>query len=129
MPSIRSHVVIDAHPDAVWKVVSDTANVADWFPAMATSTGTDTRRTVTLRDGASIEEEVVTADPALRRYQYRVTGGDLPIEHHLGTVDVIELDAGRSLVVHGTDIEPPSVADAFDAAISEAVAALPRYIV
>lgn len=128
MPSLRSHIVIDANPDAVWKVVSDTANIADWFPAMSKSSGDSSRRTVVLQDGSTLEEEVVTTDPALRRFQYRVVGGDLPVEHHLGTVDVIELEPGRSIVVYSTEIEPQSIAEAFDAAISEAVGTLPQHV-
>ncbi|WP_435119667.1 SRPBCC family protein [Amycolatopsis thermoflava] len=128
MATLRSHVLVDADPDAVWKVVGDAANIADWFPAMTASTGDDTRRTVTLRDGARLEEEVVTRDPVLRRFQYRVVGGDLGVESHLGTVDVIEVPGVGSLVVYSTEIEPASLAGAFDEAISEAVAGLPGFL-
>ncbi|GHE77031.1 hypothetical protein GCM10017786_02890 [Amycolatopsis deserti] len=127
MATLRSHVLVDAAPDAVWKVVADTANIADWFPAMAASTGDDSRRTVTLRDGAVLEEVVVTRDPGSRRFQYRVVGGDLPVESHLGTVDVIEVPGG-SLVVYSTEIEPASLAGAFEEAISAAVAGLPAFL-
>lgn len=127
MPTLRSHVVIDASPDAVWKVVSDTANIADWFPAMSSSSGDSWRRTVVLQDGSTLDEAVATSDADTRRFQYRVVGGDLPVEHHLGTIDVIELEAGRSIDVYGTEIEPPAIAEAFDAAISEAVSELPRH--
>lgn len=128
MPSLRSHVVIDAAPDAVWEVVSDAANIADWFPAMSRSSGDGMRRTVVLQDGSTLDEVVVNADPALRRFQYRVVGGDLPVEHHLGTVDVIELEPNRTIVVYTTEIEPASLAEAFDGAISEAVRALPQHV-
>lgn len=128
MPSLRSHVVIDAAAEAVWKVVSDAAAIADWFPAMSRSTGDSTHRTVVLQDGSRLEETVVNADPELRRFQYRVVGGDLPVEHHLGTVDVIELEPKRTIVVYTTEIEPAALAEAFDAAISEAVRALPQHV-
>ena len=129
MPTLRSHVVIDAAPDAIWKVVSDAPHVADWFPAMTESAGDDTHRTVVLQDGATLREAVVTADPQLRRFQYRVVGGDLPVESHLGTIDVIELTPQRSIVVYSTEIEPASLAEPFEAAISEAVRALPQILV
>ena len=44
-------------------------------------------------------EEIVTVDLQLRRFQYRVTGGDLPVEEHLGTIDVIELEEQNSILV------------------------------
>jgi uncharacterized protein YndB with AHSA1/START domain len=128
MPTLRSHVVIDAPADAVWKVVSDAANIADWFPAMDSSTGDGTRRTVVLRGGATLIEEIVTNDPELRRFQYRAIGGDLAVERHLGTIDVIELGPDRSIVVYGTEIEPETLAVPFEAAISEAVRTLPQHV-
>jgi uncharacterized protein YndB with AHSA1/START domain len=128
MPTLRSHVVIDAPADAVWKVVSDAANIADWFPAMDSSTGDGTRRTVVLRGGATLIEEIVTNDPELRRFQYRAIGGDLAVERHLGTIDVIELAPDRSIVVYGTEIEPETLAVPFEAAISEAVRTLPQHV-
>ena len=126
MTSIRSHVVLDVDADTVWKLLSDAPNVANWFPAIEKSSGDETQRVVVLDGGASIEEVVVTSNPALRRFQYSAVGGDLPIERHLGTIDVIELAPNRSIVVYGTDIEPASLAEAFDGAISAAVAALPQ---
>ncbi|MYW92635.1 SRPBCC family protein [Amycolatopsis rubida] len=128
MAALRSHVLLDAPADAVWRVIGDPAAVADWFPSMKSSTGDTRHRTVVLGDGSVLEEAVVTHDPARRRLQYRVTGGDLPVAGHLGTVDVLEIDAGRSIVVYSTEISPDSLAGAFDAAISEAVAALPAHL-
>jgi hypothetical protein len=112
----RQCVDPSAEGDLVWRVLSDAANVADWFPAMAESTGDAEGRRVTLLDGSKLEEAVVTSDAYPRRFQYRVVGGDLAIEHHLGTVDVIDLGEGSCLVVYGTEIEPEAAAAAFDGA-------------
>lgn len=128
MATLRSHVLVSARLESVWEVVSDAAHVADWFPAMRTSFGDQTRRTVVLTDGSELVEEVVTRDEALRRFQYRVVGGDLPVEQHLGTVDVIEVSPESTLVVYSTEIEPESLAGAFDVAVSEAVAHLPEFL-
>ena len=70
----------------------------------------------------------MTNDPLQHRFQYRIVGGDLPVEYHLGTVDVIEVDAGRSVVVYTTEIEPVTLAEAFEGAISGAVQALPMHL-
>lgn len=102
MATLRSHTVIPAPVDAVWAVIADVANIADWFPAMRSSTGDGAARTVVLGDGATLEEEIVTLDPELRRLQYRVAGGDLPVTGHLGTVDVIALDERSTVTVHST---------------------------
>lgn len=126
MPSLRSHAIVDHSPEDVWAVVRDVANVSGWFPAMSSSTATATAtgRIVMLNDGRQIEEDTVTLDDALRRYQYRVRAADMPVDSHLGTVDVLGLPGGRTLIVYGTDIEPAETAEAFDVAISAAVAGL-----
>ncbi|POX38562.1 SRPBCC family protein [Streptomyces sp. Ru73] len=121
MATLRSHALIDCAPDAVWKVVSDAPHISDWFPAITASTGDHKHRTVTLEGGAQLEEEVVLSDPQLRRFRYRVVGGDLSVDSHLGTIDVIDAGGGRSLVVYSTDIEPETLAETFDQAIAEAL--------
>ena len=113
MATLRSEVLIDRPADEVWTVIEDVAAISAWFPAIIESTGDRTHRTVTLSDGSRLEEDVVTLDSRLRRLQYRVVGGDLPVTSHLGTVDVFETDAGRSLVVYATEIEPAELAGAF----------------
>ncbi|MFJ9387659.1 SRPBCC family protein [Nocardioides sp. NPDC101246] len=128
MPSIRSHAVLDHDAATVWATVREVGAVSDWFPAITHSEATDAGRDVTLADGTRLIEETVTLDDALRRYQYRITGGDLVPESHLGTIDVVDLGEGRTVLVYGSDVEPVEVAAAFDGAISEAVAALGGYL-
>ena len=124
MTSIRSHAVLHHDAATVWAVVREIGDVADWFPSMTSSELTEVGRDVVLADGTRLKEETVTLDDALRRYQYRITGGDLVPDQHLGTIDVIDLGAGRSVLIYGSDVEPREVAEAFDGAIGEAVAGL-----
>ncbi|RYF45237.1 MAG: SRPBCC family protein, partial [Comamonadaceae bacterium] len=106
MATLRSHVVIDKSPSIVWNIVRDVPGISRWFPAIISSSGDQKRRTVILQDGSRIDEDIVTLDDELRRLQYRAVGGDLPITNHLGTVDVLEVRKGQSLVVYSTEIEP-----------------------
>ncbi|MHA4854576.1 SRPBCC family protein [Rhodococcus sp. MSC1_016] len=117
MATLRSHIVIDRDPDAVWSVIRDVANISQWFPAIVTSSGDSSRRTVTLEDGSVLEEDIVTLDDDLRRLQYRAVDGDLAVTDHLGTVDVLGVDDQRTLVVYSTEIEPADLAAAFGPAI------------
>jgi len=128
MPSIRSHAVLDHGAASVWTVIREVGAVADWFPAMAHSEPTDSGRRVTLTDGTTLIEDTVTLNDDLRRLQYRVVGGDLRVDAHLGTIDVLDAGDGRSVLVYGTDVEPAEVAAAFDAAIGEAVGGLNSYL-
>lgn len=124
MATLRSHILIEQNPSTVWKTVRDVAAISTWFPAIIASSGDRDGRTVTLRDGSKIDEDIVTLDDELRRLQYRAVGGDLPISHHLGTVDVLEIGPSRSLVVYSTEIEPAELASAFGPACAEGLQGL-----
>ncbi len=128
MTTLRSHAILDHDADEVWALVRDAAGISAWFPAMASSSGDQTRRLVTLADGSRLDEVIVTLDDAMRRLQYRAVGGDLPITAHLGTVDVLALDANRSLLVYSTEVEPDELGAAFHSAIDEAVQGLGAYL-
>jgi len=112
MGTVRRQVTIHRSPDDVWAVVGDPSTIHTWFPGMADSTVTTTdegmTRTITTDSGLPLPEQIVTIDPILRRFQYRLTS---PIvRDHLGTVDVFALEDGHSLVSYGTDCEPEAVA-------------------
>jgi hypothetical protein len=74
---------------------------------------------VTLGDGTVIDEDVVTNDGTLRRFQYTIKSG-LPVAHHLGTFDVLEDGAG-SIVVYGADLGPDELGPTFDAVMGQGI--------
>lgn len=125
MATLRAHTTIDRPAQEVWEVVSDAGNISAWFPAVQTSEATQTSSKCELVGGQPLEEEIVTNDPQLRRFQYRITGG-IPVESHLGTVDVLDTAAG-AVVVYSTEIEPAAVADTLGPAIEEGLQGLKQY--
>jgi hypothetical protein len=126
MATLRHHAHIDRSPDDVWKVVSDAGAISRWFPGIDTSTAEGNVRRCSM-GGSELSEEIVTSDDELRRFQYRITDGPMPLEFHLGTVDVLP-DGDGSLVVYSTDVLPDDVKPVFDPAISDAVEGLKRFL-
>ena len=126
MASLRSHARIARPADEVWKVVSDAEGIPAWFPGIEQATVADGRRSCTLPGGMVLEEDIVTVDDALRRFQYRITAG-MPVEHHLGTVDVLE-DGDGSLVVYSTEITPDSLAELMAPAVEGGVQGLKAHL-
>lgn len=124
MASLRCHVRIARPADEVWALVSDPARIVDWFPGMEAVVMDGRTRTLTLRSGLPLVEEVVNVDARLRRFQYRITG-PLPVTFHLGTIDVLE-DGEGCLVVYSTEIDPEPMAFVIDGAVAEAVEELRR---
>jgi carbon monoxide dehydrogenase subunit G len=127
MATLRSDVTIDRPAEEVWSVVSDAGRISEWFPAILTSSANGNGRSCELQGGIPLEEEIVTNDPALRRFQYRIVGGGVPADSHLGTVDVLSLDDRRSLVVYSTDITPDELAGTMGPAIDGGVLGLKEY--
>ena len=121
MASIRTARRIQAPAQRIWDVIANAGQVHSWFPLVKTAEIDGDIRTAVLQDGSVLKEQIVTVDAQLYRFQYRVIGGDLPFEHHLGTIDVIALNDEESLVVYGTDVQPESLALALGPAIDDAV--------
>lgn len=111
MTSLRFHVRTPATPDEVWSVVTDVSLIPSWFPGVVDATFDGEHRHLTLADGSVLRAQVVTHDPWLRRFQYRFLDGfPVPIEFHLGTLDILEDGAG-SLVVYSQEVEPAGLAE------------------
>lgn len=126
MTTLRTEARIDKPADKVWSVVSDAGNISAWFPLVQSSTASGEDRHCELQGGTPLDEKIVTNDPELRRFQYRIVGGGVPAESHLGTVDVLDVD-GSSLVVYSTEIKPDELADTLGPAIEEGVQGLKDY--
>jgi hypothetical protein len=126
MGTIRREVIIERPADEVWARVGDPANTPTWFPGMVDAQVEGKIRTITTAAGLSLPEEIVTIDPILRRFQYRVTA---PLfKYHLGTIDVFDLGDGRSLVSYSTDCEPDAMALIIGGAAGSALDELRRQL-
>lgn len=123
MATLRTHITIDRPADEVWSVVSDAGSISTWFPMVQTSSAAGEDRHCQLEGGVPLDEKIVTNDPELRRFQYRIVGGGVPVESHLGTVDVLDQD-GSSLVVYSTEVTPDEVADTLGPAIEDGIRGL-----
>jgi len=121
MATVRREIRIDCNPDDVWALIRDPTTIAEWFPGIVSCTLDGSFRTVTMGSGLSLQEEIITIDDDLRRFQYRI---DSPImSHHLGMIDVLA-DQGGSLVIYSTDISPDPMAYVFSGATGAALDAI-----
>lgn len=108
MATVRYERRVAAPADVVYGVVSDPASIPEWFPGIERADVDGTTRTIHLKTGISMPEEIIANDRLLRRFAYRITS---PLyRHHLGTIDVIELGENDSLCVYSTTAEPDVLA-------------------
>ncbi len=104
MATIRRHIFIDRPAEDVWALVGRPDLLHEWFPITGTKLEGD-KRWIYLASGITFEEDIVTLDHALRRFQYKIVNNAI-ITSHLGTVDVIEDPHGGCVVVYSTEMEP-----------------------
>lgn len=126
MATLRTHARIDRNADDVWAVVKDSDAIADWFPGLDGVTVTETSRTLSM-GGISIVEDIVTVDDGLRRFQYSITEAPMPVESHLGTMDVIE-DGDGALLIYSTEIKPDDASALLGPIVEGAVASLKTHL-
>ena len=106
--SVRHHVHIRQRADAVWSLAGDAARLAEWFPGITSCTVEGPIRTVILATGMVLPEEILVRDPLRRRFQYRITA---PLfTFHRGTIDVLDVGDGSTVVAYATDADPRTLA-------------------
>ena len=104
MGTVRRHAFIDSPADQVWGLVGDPARLHDWFPITSCEV-VGNKRWINLASGLRFEDDIITLDHDLRRFQYSIVN-NLIVKSHLGTVDVIPDGPNRCIVIYGTDIDP-----------------------
>ncbi len=127
MATIRSHARVHRTAEDVWKIVGDPTRIVEWFPGVTEASVDGNNRTLMLKAGLPVHEEIVTLDHRMRRFQYRITG-PLPIRYHLGTMDVIEDGEPGCLLMYSTEISPDPMAFVLDGVISEGIGNLARML-
>ena len=108
MGTVGRSVFIDCDADSVWSFVGAPERLHEWFPITACKVEGN-KRWITLAAGIVFEEDIVTLDNDLRRFQYKIVNNPL-ITFHLGTVDVIADGPNRCMLMYSTDMEPEVLA-------------------
>ena len=127
MATIRSHARVHRSADDVWKIVGDPTRIVEWFPGVTEATVEGNNRTLMLKAGLPVHEEIVTLDHRMRRFQYRITG-PLPVKYPLETMDVIEDGEPGCLLMYSTEISPDPMSVVLDGVISEGIGNLARML-
>ena len=108
MGTVRRHAFVDCNADKVWSFVGAPERLHEWFPITECRVEGN-KRWIALAAGIVFEEDIITLDQDLRRFQYKIVNNSL-IKFHLGTVDVIPDGDNRCLVMYSTDMDPEVLA-------------------
>ena len=108
MGTVRRHAFVECNANKVWSFVGAPERLHEWFPITECRVEGN-KRWITLAAGIVFEEDIVTLDHDLHRFQYKIVNNSL-IKFHLGTVDVIPDGDKRCLVIYSTDMDPEVLA-------------------
>ena len=124
MASLRYEARIAASADRVWQIIEDPASIPNWFPGIVSASVDGSTRTIELKSGIVMPEEILEVDALQRRFAYRIVAPQY--RWHLGTIDVIELAELDTLCVYSTSAEPSTLALLIGGATAEALESIKR---
>jgi len=80
----RRRSEVPGNPQTIWAFAGDFCSIKDWHPLVAdckeTQEGNDTFRTLTLKDGGTIEEKLTDKDDL--SYSYEIVESPLPVKNY-----------------------------------------------
>jgi len=103
---IEETVEVNAAPDKVWAVIGNFQDMS-WLPPVAKTEGKGgneikATRVLTLKDGATVDEELYKYSAEKMSYSYRITKVDvktLPVNDYSSTLKVEDAGNGKSKIV------------------------------
>lgn len=101
---VTETVTIKAAPDAVWATIKDYGALQTWHPAIDKTVAdkgnaVGSTRTLTLKGGGTIVEELESYSDADRKLSYRMKDpGPVPVTNYSSTISVKAGDGGSSVV-------------------------------
>jgi len=101
MPSVNKQAKINASAAKVWAIVGQFDTLGQWLPPVAScdtvGTGIGAVRTITMQDGASVQERLDAHDDKQRTQTYSmIDTGPLPLVDYQSTIAVNAEPDGQS---------------------------------
>ncbi|HEY1736391.1 MAG TPA: SRPBCC family protein [Methylovirgula sp.] len=95
--------VSSAPVDVTWAKVGNFCGIGWWHPAVAWCdlSADGKERTLTLKGGGTIVEDLVAWNDARHSYTYRIVSSPLPISHYVSTIRVKKHGDGSKIVWYG----------------------------
>jgi mxaD protein len=102
---VRKAIVIEAPADKVWSAAENFDGLNTWHPAVAKDVIVDGRnnetgavRLLTLQDGGTIKERLLSFDAAGHRFRYAIVEGVLPVSNYTSSFVVRSVAPGKTSV-------------------------------
>ena len=132
----KKQIAVDATPAQAWAAIGEFCAIGDWHPAVEKCELSEkdgkVLRTLSLKGGGTIVEELVGRDEADMSYTYKILESPLPVANYQSTIEV-EDEGGTTIEWAGTfdakgapDAEAVGVIEGIYQGGLEALAAKPK---
>jgi len=115
---VTQTVAIDASAAKVWKTAKDFDSLNAWHPAVAkdaivegTNNTVGAVRLLTLQDGGTIKEKLLSFDAAHHKFRYAIVEGVIPVSNYTSTFVVTSAGKGKSTVTWSGRFQRKNLAD------------------
>lgn len=109
MTEVKVSGTINADADEVWSLVSNFSELDKFVEAVADctteGTGIGAVRTLTLADGGKVKEKLESLDADQRLLTYSIVESPMPIENYNGTMQVKNIENGKSEFIWSSTFE------------------------
>ncbi len=101
---VTESITLDASPAQVWQIIGQ-FNDLSWHPVVANTTITHGQpqtqgaiRQIETKDGAKLDEELLSLDTRQHRMRYRILNSPLPVANYVSTLSVHAAGKGSRVV-------------------------------
>jgi mxaD protein len=102
---VKESVVVNAPASKVWEKVSNFGDLGAWHPAVkkteivaGTNNQKGAERLLTLQDGGTIKEKLLSYNAKKMYFKYSILEGVLPVSNYVSTVSVKSEGENKTLV-------------------------------
>lgn len=124
MASVKISDRIDASADRVWDLLGDFGGIERYAKGLksvtCTGSGVGAVRTITLPNGAQVQERCELLDAARRTLDYAIIAGALPFTNYLARIQLFE-DGSGTRIEWSSSFEPKGIPDAQGIAMVEGI--------
>lgn len=115
--SVERKVTVDNSPTTVWKLMGNFNALDVWHPAIVkselkgTGAGTGEWRLLTLENGATILEKLLSYSATEKSYSYLILKSPLPVANYQGSITLAPAEEGQTVVKWSSTFDAVGVSD------------------
>ena len=110
MKLLEEERIFNCSADVLWSILSDVSR-CDWVPSVEKITLDRDCRFFKMAGMGRIVERILLLDNETMTLQYSAIETPAPVEHHLATMHVLEVDEDHCQLGWKTEIDPETFAD------------------